>query len=110
MSWKAVFENPVEPFSEVGTFEHEGRSFSAGGAMYDPEHGKIAGYPKKIASGWVLQTWDGKTIVPITLVSKFRGGFGRNEMYSWRARVPGSSRTFSGRNSGEAMFLMLRAR
>ena len=108
MSWKAVFENPVEPFAEVGTFEHEGRSFSAGGAFYDPARGLLMGYPKMVGDKYVLGKWNGEDITPLKLVSKYKGGFGRVTMYSWRAHYDG--RTFSGRNSGTNMAITMRAK
>lgn len=107
MSWKAIFNNPT-PFAEVGTFEFEGRSFSSGGAFYDPARGILAGYPEKTDTGYVLQTWHGEPIVELALVSTFSGGFGNVKMYAWRAIYDG--KTFTGRNSGERMFLVLRTR
>lgn len=102
-----VHENP-ESFRETGVFEHEGKTYEAGGGFYDKEHGVLAGYPKRTSDGWVLTTWNGKTITSLTLKSTFRGGFGRTKMYAWSAQYDG--RHFTGRNSGEGMVVFLRAR
>lgn len=38
MSWRAVFNNPIEPFAEVGTFEHPRWVPYKGGTIpVDPE-------------------------------------------------------------------------
>ena len=114
MSWKAIFNNPVEPFAEVGTFEHEGRSFSAGGAFYDPERGLLMGYPMELSGSslalhrWELRQWDGTVITPLRMVRRFRGGFGRTTMYAWSATYDG--RVYSGRNAGPGMLLRMRAK
>ena len=102
-------ENPGKAFVEVGTIEHEGQQYTAGGAYYDPERGLLAGYPMGDPSqGYGLYTWKGELITPLRLVSTYRGGFGRNKMYSWQATYNGQR--FSGRNSGLHMALRMRAK
>lgn len=107
---------------EVATVIFEGREFTNLGSVVDEARGLLVGYPverKDPAPGesrYVLQTFDGKPIAPVTLVSKWRqrvafGGFGF-DVYAWRAEYNG--RTYSGRNAGNFagpnMILRLRAR
>jgi hypothetical protein len=98
-------------FVEEGIFEHEGRSFSAGGAAV---HGdRAAGYPKRRGDyGYVLMDWNGKEVVGTDGAKKKCWRTPRshvsNEMCVFEFTIGG--RRFTGRSAGEGMFWQGRAK
>lgn len=111
---------------EVATLTHAGKDYAAYGAIIDTARGMIAGYvsadpaspvglaytaANPQASRYRLTTWEGKTIAPLTLVRKYEqrvfGGM-KTTMYAWSCVING--KRYSGRNSGPAMFVRMRAK
>lgn len=93
-------------FAETGVFAHEGKEYAAGGAIYDGL--VLTGYPKHAGGGWILTAWDGTEITKLEHTGSWRGGFGRGRMHAFAAKFDG--KTFTGRNAGEGMFLVMRTR
>lgn len=102
---------------EVATIVHEGRDFTALGAVMDLERGIVsayvseAKYPKPGESRYNLTGWaeDSEAIAPLTLRGSWKqGGFGgaRNTIYAWSCVIDG--RVYSGRNSGPCMLIHMR--
>jgi hypothetical protein len=102
---------------EVGTMTFQGRDFSARGSVVDEANGIVCGYPTArvehdaTPGTYVLTTWNGERIAPLRLVRTWQnrnvfGGFPVT-MYAWSATING--RVYSGRNSGEGMFVCMRA-
>lgn len=68
------------PIVEVGTIEHEGRRYSAGGSFIDTKHGVICGYPKhgdpSKGLPHTLQSWGGESIGMLEITGHARGFHG----------------------------------
>jgi hypothetical protein len=91
---------------EIGTIELGGREFSALGSVIDESSGVIVGYPTLPDDrGYVLTTWDGKTIGKLTITGYARG-FHRTPLTCWALTHNG--RRYHGRNAGTLMVLRLR--
>jgi hypothetical protein len=98
---------------EVGTFTFEGRDFAALGSVVDESRGILCAYVTRREDGsHVLTTWGGETLAPVAKTGEWLnrnvwGGF-PVRMFAWSAVYQG--RTYSGRNSGEGMFVRMRTR
>jgi hypothetical protein len=97
---------------EVGTITHEGREFSAMGAVIDTTDGVIVGYPKHgdgtgRDGGHTLRTWDGAFIAALEITGYARGFHG-TELTCYALTYEG--RRYSGRGLGAHMCLRLKAR
>lgn len=95
---------------EVATVTFQGRDFVACGSCLDEARGILHAYVGGIPGAYVLQTFGGETLCPLTLVSTYEntrvfGGF-PVKMYAWRCTFNG--RTYSGRNSGPQMIVRMR--
>jgi hypothetical protein len=95
---------------EIGTIEHEGRSFEALGAVIDTSTGLILGYPKHGNFNGVphtLCTWDGKPLGPLAITGYARGFHGvKLTCYSFEYE----GRRYTGRGLGDGMSVRLHAR
>lgn len=93
--------------SEVGTFVHEGREFTAGGAYVSDTH--AIGYPTVEAGAGELRAWDGSVLgtCRVTGTSWAPGRYGGSRLYAYRATING--RDYYGRGSGKGCILKLRA-
>lgn len=91
---------------EIATVTLNGQDFTAGGALVDEQAGLIFGYVVRQASGYVLTSWEGKVIMPLTLTGKARGFHGtRLECFAGSY----NGRRYHGRGLGESMCIKLRA-
>jgi hypothetical protein len=115
-----TYPQPGGATVEVGTFNFQGRDFSAFGAVVDVANGRIDGYVlgpfvgvagEPFQSGcYSLILWGGKMIANLRLTGKWlQYGFGgvKNEIFAWSATIDGH--VYSGRNSGPGMLLRMRA-
>lgn len=84
--------------SRIGTFEHDGRKFEAGGAVVTPE--KIIAY---LGKGGVLTDWRGNQIGTYRITSSWKTprSFVSSSMNQVSARVSG--RNYTGRSAGVGM-------
>ena len=85
------------------TIEHNGRKFTAGGAVVTPEH--LVGYlgkPRADGSRF-LENWHGKWLGTCWITSTWRTSrsFTSGTMHQVHARVNGV--TYTGRSAGEGM-------
>jgi hypothetical protein len=99
---------------EVGTVTHNGRSYSAMGSMVDTSRGIVVGYVHDRGQArtprYTLTTWEGGHIADLSLTGAWMGRTPRGDrvrMYGWAATIGG--RVYSGRNSGAAMVVRLKA-
>jgi hypothetical protein len=96
------------PVVEIGTIEHEGKSFSAMGSIIDTEARLIIGYPKYgnfNGIGHQLTTWHGDFIAGLAITGKARG-FNGVELTCYAIDYQG--RRYHGRGLGEGMAVKLR--
>ncbi len=98
---------------EVGTITHEGRSFSATGAIVDESAGLIFGYVKCLnpdshptCQRFELTNWEGATIMPLTRTGKATGFYG-TKLECFAGTLNG--RRYSGRGLGSGMCIRMRA-
>lgn len=94
--------------AEVVTLVHEGREFSALGAVVDPANGYVVGYVS--SDGKSLTDSGGVPIFAIRQVSTWtrRDRWGWTRFHAYRGVFRG--RTYSGRGLGESCLLRMRAR
>jgi hypothetical protein len=83
-------------------FEHDGRSFEAGGAVMTPDH--AVGYVRGTVAGGAVVNWHGdKELGQIVRVKSWPTprSYVSSRMYQITARIDGA--LYTGRNSGEGM-------
>jgi hypothetical protein len=98
---------------ELATVIHEGREFTALGAIIDEKQGFIFGYVSRDETE--LRTWDGQAICPLRRVSSWEsrvmsrtGLVTFTKMFAYACRFNG--RHYTGRGQGSGMCLRLRSR
>lgn len=104
-----VQEGPNGATAEVVTLIHEGREFSALGAVINHAEGYLVGYVS--SDGKSLTKSGGEIICPVQLVGEYRRYYrwsGWVTTYCYRARV-GELR-YHGRGGGPGMLLRMRAK
>ena len=97
-----------EGMQESGSITHEGRTFTAGGAMVSES--LICGYPcvAKARGGYlILSTWEGAPIFPIYRTGTSHGFYGSTIEHYASVR-PYLGRYWHGKGSGLGMFLRMR--
>lgn len=105
-----VAAGPEGATAEIVTLVHEGREFSALGAVVNHAEGYLVGYVS--ADGKSLTKSGGEAICPLQFVSKYRvystkwGSW--TEMFCYRATVEGHR--YHGRGQGPGMLLRMRAK
>lgn len=104
-----VMEGPNGAVAEAVTLEHEGRKFTALGAVIDHANGVLVGYVS--ADGKSLTKSGGEHICGLTRTGtyliKSRHGC-RTRIFCYGARVDGLY--YHGRGEGEGMLLRMRAK
>ena len=90
--------------AEVGTIEHEGRSYSASGFSLDVETGRMVAYVDAMAA-W-LTTWSGERLCRIHQTGEARGFHGTT-LYCYQT-APFLGHHWYGRGLGASMFLRLK--
>ncbi len=95
-----------EGMQESGSITHEGRTFTAGGAMVSES--LIIGYPHAPGEGYlVLRTWEGAPIFPIYRTGTSTGFYG-STIEHFASVGPYLGRFWHGKGSGLGMFLRMR--
>lgn len=93
---------------ELGTIEHEGRAFTAMGAIVDVDRGLIVGYPNHRDGGLPhrLRTWNGELIALLEITGRARG-FNGAKLTCYAMSYAG--RRWHGRGLGNGMSVTMRA-
>jgi hypothetical protein len=93
--------------AELATMTHDGREYSALGAVIDHKRGRVVGYVK----GATLTAWDGALLGTLRAMGRVRlaqwSPSGGEYLTCYRATIDG--RAYYGRGLGEGMVLRLRA-
>jgi hypothetical protein len=117
METKSEWKTPDPPNDtakvEVATITHEGRDFTAMGAVIDHDRGIVIGYPSlgcasvgACGKHGALNSWDGTELGRVEVIARSRGFYGA-EIVHFRAYVDGKA--YHGKGSGWEALLRLRA-